>query len=160
MSCSCVEKKVIQAEKGPKAIGPYSIGMQLGSLIFSAGLIGIDPVSSNLVPGGIQAETRQALNNLKAILEASGSGLDQVVKVTVFLKDINEFAQMNSVYAEFFTENPPARTTVQAAALPKGGAVEIDAIASSGECCCSCDCGEDCDCAGCGDCDCEEDKKP
>ena len=161
MSCSCVEKKVIQSEKAPKAIGPYSIGMQLGSLIFSAGLIGIDPVSSNLVVGGIQAETRQALNNLKAILEASGSSLDQVVKTTVFLKDINEFAQMNSVYAEFFTENPPARTTVQAAALPKGGAVEIDAIASSGECCCSCecDCDGDCDCeCGCN-CGSEEDKK-
>jgi 2-iminobutanoate/2-iminopropanoate deaminase len=146
MSCTCVEKKVIQTEQGPKAIGPYSVGIQLGQLIFTSGQVGIDPQTGNLVPGGIQAETRQTLNNLKAILEAGGSGLDKVVKTTVFLKDMNEFTQMNSIYAEFFTGNPPARTTVQAAALPKGGTVEIDAIASSGECCCNCGGDDDCDC--------------
>ena len=106
-------KIVIKAEKAPKAIGPYSVGIQLG----------------NLVAGGIEAETRQTLTNLKHILEAAGSGLDKVVKTTVFLRDINEFGRMNPVYGEFFTENPPARTTVQAAALPRGGAIEIDIIA-------------------------------
>lgn len=146
MSCSCIEKKVIQTEKAPKAIGPYSVGIQLGQLIFTGGQLGIDPLTGNLVPGGIQAETRQVLNNLQAILEASSSGLDKVVKTTVFLKDMNEFTQMNSIYAEFFTENPPARSTVQVAALPKGGTVEIEAIASSGVCCCNCGCDDDCGC--------------
>ena len=146
MSCSCTTKKVIQTEKAPKAIGPYSVGIQMGQLIFTAGQLGIDPQTGNLAPGGIQAETRQVLANLKAILEASGSGLDKVVKTTVFLKDMNEFTPMNTVYAEFFTENPPARSTVQVAALPKGGAVEIEAIASSGVCCCDCDCECSCNC--------------
>jgi len=129
------------------------VGTQLGQLIFTAGQVGIDPTTGNLIPGGIQAETRQTLTNIKAILEAGGSGLDQVVKTTVFMKDLSEFPAMNAVYAEFFGENPPARSTVQAAALPKGGAVEIDAIASSGKCCCSCD--DDCEC----DCDCCSEEK-
>jgi 2-iminobutanoate/2-iminopropanoate deaminase len=122
-------KVVIQAEKAPKAIGPYSIGIQLGKLVFTSGLIALDPQTGNLVTGGIEAETRQTLTNLKHILEAAGSGLDKVVKTTVFLRDINEFGRMNPVYGEFFTENPPARTTVQAAALPRGAAIEIDIIA-------------------------------
>jgi 2-iminobutanoate/2-iminopropanoate deaminase len=151
MSCCCTTKQVIQAEQAPKPIGPYSAGVQLGQLIFTAGQLGIDLQTGNLVAGGIQAETRQALTNLKAILEAGGSGLDQVVKTTVYLKDMNEFGQMNAIYAEFFTDNPPARSTVQVAALPKGGAVEIEAIASSGQCCCDClieyACDEDCQCA-------------
>jgi len=122
-------KIVIKAEKAPKAIGPYSVGIQLGNLVFTSGQVGLDPQTGNLVAGGIEAETRQTLTNLKHILEAAGSGLDKVVKTTVFLRDINEFGRMNPVYGEFFTENPPARTTVQAAALPRGGAIEIDIIA-------------------------------
>ncbi len=122
-------KVVIQAEKAPKAIGPYSAGIQLGNLVFTSGQIAIDPQTGNLVPGGIVAETRQTLTNIKQILEAAGSGMDTIVKMTVFLRDMNDFGLMNPVYAEFFTENPPARTTLQAAALPKGGAIEIDAIA-------------------------------
>jgi 2-iminobutanoate/2-iminopropanoate deaminase len=164
MSCCCTTKKVITAEQAPKPIGPYSVGIQLGELIFTAGQLGIDPQSGNLVAGGIQAETRQALTNLKTILEAGGSNLGQVLKTTVFLKDMGEFSLMNAVYAEFFPENPPARSAVQVAALPKNGAVEIEAVASSGQCCCSCtcedECGEDCECGchhseECKDPDCE-----
>ena len=123
------EKVVIHADKAPKAVGPYSAGMQLGSLVFTSGQIALDPQTGNLVAGGIEAETRQVMTNIKNILEAAGSDMSKVVKTTVFLRDMNDFGRMNPVYGEFFTENPPARTTVQAAALPRGGAVEIDAIA-------------------------------
>ena len=123
------EKVVVKAEKAPKAIGPYSAGIQLGNLVFTSGQVAIDPATGNLVSGGIEAETRQVLTNIKNILEAAGSGMDLIVKTTVFLRDMSDFALMNPVYAEFFGENPPARTTLQAAALPKGGALEIDAIA-------------------------------
>jgi 2-iminobutanoate/2-iminopropanoate deaminase len=97
--------------------------------IFTAGQLGIIPVSENIIEGGIESETRQALLNIKHILEEAGTSLHWVVKTTVFLRDMNEFARMNAVYAEFFPENPPARSTVQVAALPKNGAVEIEAIA-------------------------------
>ncbi len=123
------EKEVIIAEKAPKAIGPYSVGIRLQNLVFTAGQLGIVPETGDLAAGGIEAETRQALLNLKNILEASGSGLDYVVKTTVFLRDMGEFARMNNIYSEFFKNQPPARSTVQVAALPKSGAVEIEAIA-------------------------------
>ena len=124
------EKKVIASEKAPKAIGPYSAGIRFGSFVYTAGQLGIDPSTGDLVAGGVEAETRQALTNLKNILEAGGSSLSQVVKTTVFLRDIQDFSRMNGVYAEFFGENPPARSAVQVAALPKGGAVEIEAVAA------------------------------
>jgi len=124
-----MDRKVITSDKAPKAIGPYSVAIRTGDLIFASGQLGLDPATGNLVPGGIEAETRQALTNIRHVLADAGSGLDQVVKTTVFLKDMAEFAKMNAVYAEFFIENPPARSTVQAAALPKGGAVEIEAVA-------------------------------
>ncbi|OGO27619.1 MAG: reactive intermediate/imine deaminase, partial [Chloroflexi bacterium RBG_16_52_11] len=111
-----------------KALGPYSVANRFGNLVFTSGQLGLDPLTNELAPGGIAAETRQALSNLSYVLEAAGSSLSQVVKTTVFLRDINDFPSMNSIYAEFFRENYPARTTVQAAALPKGGAVEIDVI--------------------------------
>ena len=126
-----MDKKVITSDKVPKAIGPYSIAITTGDLVFTSGQLGLDPATGNLVPGGIEAETRQALTNLKHVLGDAGSGLEQVVKTVVFLKDMAEFTKMNAVYAEFFTGNPPARSTVQAAALPKGGAVEIEAVAIS-----------------------------
>jgi 2-iminobutanoate/2-iminopropanoate deaminase len=129
MSCCHHEKKVIIADKAPKAIGPYSAGVSTGHLVFTAGQLGMDPASGELVEGGIQAQTRQALTNLKAVLEAAGSGLDQVIKTTVFLQDINEFGQMNAVYGEFFTGDYPARSAIQVAALPKGASVEIEAVA-------------------------------
>jgi 2-iminobutanoate/2-iminopropanoate deaminase len=123
------QKQVISTENAPKAIGPYSAGIRSGQLVFTAGQLGIAPQTGELVSGGIEAETRQALTNLKHVLEAAGLSLSEVVKTTVFLRDINDFAAMNGVYAEFFTQNPPARSAVQVAALPKGGAVEIEAVA-------------------------------
>lgn len=123
------KKSIIFADKAPKAIGPYSAGVSTRHLIFTAGQLGMDPQNGELVEGGIQAQTRQALTNLKAILEAAGSGLDLVVKTTVFLKDIGEFGLMNEVYGEFFTKDFPARSAFQVGALPKGAAVEIEAVA-------------------------------
>ena len=124
-----MKKQIIATDKAPKAIGPYSAAVRVGNFVYTAGQIGIDPATGELVSGGIEAEIRQVLTNLKHILEAAGSSLDNVVKTTVFLRDINDFARMNAVYAEFFPENPPARSAVQAAALPKGVAVEIEAVA-------------------------------
>ncbi|GAP15209.1 endoribonuclease L-PSP [Longilinea arvoryzae] len=130
MSHCCEDRTVIAAENAPKAIGPYSMAIKAGPFVFTSGQLGLDPVTGALVEGGVEAETRQALTNLSHILQAAGTGLAYVVKTTVFLRDINDFARMNSVYAEFFTENPPARSAIQVAALPKGGAVEIEAVAS------------------------------
>jgi len=123
-------KKIITCEKAPKALGPYSVANVWGNLVFTAGQLGLVPETNELAPGGIEAETRQALTNVKHVLEASGSSLDNVLKTTVFLKDMSEFSRMNAVYAEFFKENFPARSAVQVAALPKGGAVEIETIAA------------------------------
>ena len=124
-----MDKKVIRSEKAPKALGPYSVAIRSGNLVFASGQLGLDPVTGDLVPGEIEAETRQSLTNLSHVLADAGSGLDAVVKTTVFLREIGDFPKMNAVYAEFFPENPPARSTVQVAALPKNGAVEIDLIA-------------------------------
>lgn len=127
--CDCCKKSTVQSDEAPKAIGPYSIGAIGGHLIYTAGQLGLNPETGVLVEGGIEAETRQALLNVKAVLKAAGTGLENVIKTTVFLRDMNDFAKMNAVYAEFFTENFPARSAVQVAALPKGGAVEIEAVA-------------------------------
>jgi 2-iminobutanoate/2-iminopropanoate deaminase len=123
------KKEVVIAHNAPKAIGPYSVGIRVGHLLFTAGQIGIDPAQGEIVPGGIEAETRQVLCNIQNILESAGSRLDLVVKTTVFLRDMNDFARMNNVYGDFFKDSPPARSTVEVSALPKGSAVEIDAIA-------------------------------
>lgn len=122
-------KKIIQTEQAPKAIGPYVQAVGIGNLIFTAGQIGLNPQTGELVSDDIEGQTRQALTNLKHILEAAGSGLNYVVKTTVFLQDMAEFPRMNAIYAEFFPENPPARSTVAVAALPRGARVEIEAIA-------------------------------
>lgn len=122
-------KKIIHTEKAPKAIGPYSQAVRSEHLVFTAGQAGLEPASGELVKGGIEAETRQVLTNLKNVLEAADSGMNYVVKTTVFLKDMNDFAKMNAIYAEFFSENPPARSTVGVAALPKGALVEIELVA-------------------------------
>jgi 2-iminobutanoate/2-iminopropanoate deaminase len=124
-----MSKKIIVTDKAPAAIGPYSVGTVAGKLVFTAGQLGINPDIGELVEGGIEAQTRQALLNLQNILVAAGSDLKNVLKTTVYLNDINEFGKMNSVYAEFFVEEPPARAAVQAAALPKGAAVQIEAVA-------------------------------
>ena len=122
-------KEVVVSPDAPKAIGPYSAGIKAGPFVFSAGQLGIDPASGNLVEGGVEAQTRQALANLKAILVAAGVDMDAVVKTTVYLQDMGDFARMNAIYAEFFSGDYPARTAVQVAALPKGAAVEVEAIA-------------------------------
>lgn len=122
-------KQIISTSKAPQAIGPYSQAVRTGNLVVTAGQLGIDPTSGDLVNGGIEAETSQALLNLKAVLESAGSSLSDVIKTTVFLRDMNDFAQMNHVYGGFFEAQPPARSTVQVAALPKNAAVEIEAFA-------------------------------
>jgi 2-iminobutanoate/2-iminopropanoate deaminase len=122
-------KAVVQTDRAPKAIGPYSQAIVAGGLIFCSGQLGLDPAAGKLVAGGIEAETRQALENLKAVLEKAGSSLDRVVKTTVILADMAEFAAMNKVYAEFFPSAPPARATFQAAGLALQARVEIEAIA-------------------------------
>ncbi len=122
-------RKVITSDKAPKAIGPYSVAIRVANLVYTSGQTGLDPDSGDLVPGGVEAETRQVLTNLKHVLESAGSGLEHVVKTTVFLKDMADFAKMNAVYAEFFPADQPARTTVAVAGLPKNGSVEIEAVA-------------------------------
>lgn len=123
------KKTIIATDQAPKAIGPYSAAVSTGHLVFSAGQLGIDPETGKLVEGGVQAQTRQALTNLQAILKAAGSGLGHVIKTTVFLKDIAEFGLMNEVYGTFFTEDFPARSAFQVGALPLGASVEIEAVA-------------------------------
>ena len=123
-------RQVVVADRAPRPIGPYSVGIIRGDLVFASGMLGLDPQTGDLAPGGIEAETRQSLTNLAAILEAAGSSMSLVLKTTVFLRDMADFARMNAVYAEFFHGEPPARSTVQVAALPKGGAVEIEAVAA------------------------------
>ena len=123
------KRKAITSSNVPAAIGPYSPAIHIGDLIYTSGALGMDPQSGELIPGGIEEETRQALLNIENILEAGGSSLGQIVKTTVFLQNLEEFSLMNAVYAEFFDDHPPARTTVEVAALPKGAAVEIDAVA-------------------------------
>ena len=122
-------KKIVHTDKAPQAIGPYSQAVRTEGMVYTAGQIGLDPATKELVSGGIEAETRQVLTHLKQVLEAANSGLNYVVKTTVFLRDMADFPKMNAIYAEFFPENPPARSTVEVAALPMGMAVEIEAVA-------------------------------
>lgn len=122
-------KEIITAPNAPQPIGPYSAGVRIGNFIFTAGQIGITPQTGEIVSGGVEAETRQVLENVKSVLEAAGSSLEEVVKTVVFLRDMDDFALMNAVYSEFFTHDQPARTTVQVAGLPKGVAVEIEVVA-------------------------------
>ncbi|MDP7112626.1 MAG: Rid family detoxifying hydrolase [Myxococcota bacterium] len=120
----------VSTESAPAAIGPYSQAVVAGDLVFTAGQIAIDPATGDVVDGGIAAETAQVLRNLSAVLTAAGSGLDQVIKTTVYLADMGEFAAMNEVYATFFVASLPARAAIEAAALPRGVRVEIDCVAS------------------------------
>jgi len=122
-------KEIISTEKGPKAIGPYSQAVRANGFVYISGQGALDPATGALVTGGIAEQTVRALDNLKAIVEAAGSSLDHAVKVTVFLKDMNDFAAMNEVYARYFPKNKPARTTVEVARLPLDLRVEIDLIA-------------------------------
>ena len=121
--------EIISTDKAPGAIGPYSQAVTTGNLIFCSGQIPIDPQTGEFVSDDVAEQTRQVLKNLSAVLEAAGTSLQNVVKTTVFLADMNDFGAMNEIYAEFFSENKPARATVQAARLPKDARVEIDCIA-------------------------------
>lgn len=122
-------KQVIHTDKAPAAIGPYSQAIQVGQMLFTSGQVPIDPETGAIVEGGIQEQARQSLNNIKAILNAAGTNMGAVVKTTVFLQDMNDFAAMNEVYAQFFQEPYPARSAVQVGRLPKDALVEIVAIA-------------------------------
>ena len=124
------QKKVIIAEKAPKAIGPYSAAISYGNFIFTSGQLGLIPESGEPAGEDIKSQTRQALKNVQSVLEAAGTNLSHVLKTTVFLRDMNDFAAMNEVYAEFFTDECPARSAVQVAKLPRGLAVEIEVIAA------------------------------
>lgn len=122
-------KEIVSTTQAPAAIGPYSQAIKAGGLVFASGQIPLDPATGEVIAGDIKAQTNQAIKNLGAVLEAAGSSLDKVVKTTLFIKDMNEFAQINEVYAGYFRENPPARSTVEAARLPKDVRFEIEAIA-------------------------------
>ncbi len=124
-----MERKVIFTNKAPEAIGPYEQGIRMGNLLFTSGQIALDPASGDFLSGNIEAETQRTLQNLDAILQASGLSRNEVVKVTVYMQDLGEFTRMNQVYGEYFAQNKPARACVQVAALPKGARVEMDAIA-------------------------------
>ena len=122
-------KKVIRTTKAPSAIGPYSQAIQVGNIIYTSGQIPINPATGSFVEGGIKEQTRQSLLNVKAILEEAGLTMGNVVKTTVFMADMNDFADMNAVYAEFFAEPYPARSAVAVKTLPKGALVEIEVVA-------------------------------
>ena len=123
-------KQVISTKKAPAAIGPYSQAIQVGNLVYTSGQIPIDPATGVFVEGGIKEQARQSLTNVKAILEEAGLTMANVIKTTVFLADMNDFADMNAVYAEFFTEPYPARSAVAAKSLPKSALVEIEVVAT------------------------------
>ena len=123
-------KQVISTKKAPAAIGPYSQAIQVGNLVYTSGQIPIDPATGTFVEGAIKEQTRQSLTNVKAILEEAGLSMSNVVKTTVFMADMNDFADMNAVYAEFFSEPYPARSAVAVKTLPKSALVEIEVIAA------------------------------
>ena len=122
-------REVIATENAPKAIGPYSQGIKANGFVFCSGQIPANPATGELVKGSITEQTRQSLSNVRGVIEAAGSSMDKVVKVTVFLDNMNDFAEMNEEYAKWFTESPPARAAVEVARLPKDVGVEIEAIA-------------------------------
>lgn len=121
--------KVVSTKKAPQAIGPYSQGMIAGNMVYTSGQLGIDPTNGEIVSSSIQDEARQSLKNVEAVLKEAGAELTDVIKTTVFVKDLNQFAEINEVYSEFFSEHKPARSCVEVARLPKDGNIEIEAIA-------------------------------
>ena len=125
-----MKPQIVATDKAPKAVGPYSQAVRAGEFLFCAGQIPLDPATGQIVPGGIREQTERVLDNIKAVLASQGIGLEHVVKTTVFMTNLADFATMNEVYAKSFPANPPARSTVQVAALPKGAQVEIEVIAA------------------------------
>lgn len=134
MAREAVERQVVLTDAAPVPVGPYSQAVVTGSLVFTAGQLGLDPSSGKLVGPGVEEQTERALLNVKAVLEAAGSSLDRVVKVTVFLSDMALFGAMNGVYGRFFASDPPARTCVAVAGLPMGALVEVEAVAVRSPC--------------------------
>jgi 2-iminobutanoate/2-iminopropanoate deaminase len=126
-------KKIISTSEAPAAIGPYSQAVRSGNFLFCSGQIPLDPKSGQIVSGDITAQTRRVLDNIAALLRAEGLSFDDVVKTTIFLTDLGDFQTVNEIYASYFKENPPARSTVQVSALPKGSNVEIEVIAASND---------------------------
>jgi 2-iminobutanoate/2-iminopropanoate deaminase len=124
-----MEKDIVSTDQAPAAIGPYSQAVKTNEMVFVSGQIAIDPTTGNIIDGDVQAQTRQVLNNVKAVLEAAGTSLEKVVKTTVYLTDMDNFARVNEVYAEYFTSQPPARACIEISRLPKDVDVEIEAIA-------------------------------
>jgi 2-iminobutanoate/2-iminopropanoate deaminase len=127
-----MSKKIIYTEKAPKPVGPYSQAVEIEGFVYLAGQIPIDPSTGNVVQGDIKIQTRQVLENIKAVLNASGCGLNNVVKTTIYLVDMKDFTQVNEIYGEYFKEDYPSRSTVEVKALPKESGVEIEAIAVKG----------------------------
>lgn len=125
-------KSIISTQEAPAAIGPYSQAVRVGPFVFTSGQIALDPRTGSLVSGGIEEETRRVLENLRAVLGAAGASLDEVVKTTIFLADLGDFAKVNDIYSSYFRREPPARSTVQVAALPRGARIEIEVIAHIG----------------------------
>ena len=123
-----MDKKIISTQKAPGAIGPYSQGVSIGNLVYTSGQIPLNPQSGELITD-IKEATKQSMENVKAILEEAGTSLDKIIKTTIFLKDLNDFAAVNEVYGTYFNENPPARSCVEVAKLPKDAVIEIEAIA-------------------------------
>ena len=123
-------REIVTSDRGPKPIGPYSQAVKANGFIFLSGQVGLDPKTGEMIPGDIRQQTERTLENIKGILEGSGSNLHHVVKATVFLKDMNDFSAMNEVYGRYFTTMPPARSTVQVARLPKDALVEIEVVAT------------------------------
>lgn len=124
-----MDKTIVRTDKAPAAVGPYSQAVRVGQMVYTAGQIPLDPTTGKVVTGDISAQAEQALRNLQAVLEAAGASLEHVVKTTVFLQDMNEFGEMNEVYSRFFSQNPPARSAVEVAALPLGVRIEVEAVA-------------------------------
>ena len=122
-------KKIIQTDRAPKAIGPYSQGIQAGNLFFLSGQIALDPKTGEMVAGDVRQQTQQVLENIKGLLESQGLDMRDVIKVTIFLKEMGNFNQVNDVYAAYFSSSPPARSTVEVARLPRNAEIEIEAIA-------------------------------
>jgi len=127
-----MKREIIATDRAPAAVGPYSQAVRVGDFVFTAGQLAIDPSTGKLVEGGIEEQTRQVLRNIAAVLEAAGSSLDKVVKTTVFLGNMGDFKSMNKVYGEFFSDQPPARSTVEVGDLALGALLEIEAIAIVG----------------------------
>jgi 2-iminobutanoate/2-iminopropanoate deaminase len=127
-----MKREIVRTDKAPKAVGPYSQAIRTDTMVYTAGQLGFDPATGAFVAGGVEEQTRQVLANIKYVLEAAGSSMGQVIKTTVFLKDMADFPKVNPLYGEFFAENPPARSTVAVAGLPAGALVEIEVVALVG----------------------------